>query len=87
MEGGSKRRQEQKNHHDNNNDIQNNNSNNTNNKEITIKYIMLKCIKPLLIVRSLKGTGENPAIASRVIQAITPPSEETLFFQKYGSTP
>ena len=51
-----------------------------------IKYIKLKCTKPLLIVRSLKGTGENPAIASKVIQAITPPSDETLLFQKDGST-
>ena len=57
------------------------------NKEMTIKYAILKCINPLLMVSSLKGTGENPAIASRVIQAITPPSEETLFFQKDGSTP
>ena len=51
-----------------------------------IKYIMLKCINPLLMVNSLKGTGENPAIASKVIHAITPPSEDTLFFQKDGST-
>ena len=56
-------------------------------KEIIIKYAKLKFINPLLIVKSLKGTGENPAIASNVIQAITPPSEETLFFQKDGSTP
>ena len=34
------------------------------------------------MVKSLKGTGENPAIASKVIQAIVPPSEEILFFQK-----
>ena len=32
--------------------------------------------KPLVIVKSLKGTGVNPASATRVIQAITPPSEE-----------
>ena len=51
------------------------------------KYIKLKWTKPLLIVRSLKGTGEKPAIASKVIHAITPPSDETLFFQKVGSTP
>ena len=57
------------------------------NKEIITKYAKLKCIKPLLMVNSLKGTGENPAIASKVIQAIIPPSEETLFFQKDGSTP
>ena len=57
------------------------------NKEIKIKYAKLKCINPLLMVKSLKGTGENPAIASKVIQAITPPSEETLFFQNDGSTP
>ncbi len=57
------------------------------NKEIIIKYIKLKCIKPLLIVNSLKGTGEKPAIANKVIHAIAPPSEEILFFQKDGSTP
>ena len=34
-----------------------------------------------------EGTGEKPAIASKVIHAITPPSEDTLFFQKDGSTP
>ena len=39
------------------------------------------------MVKSLKGIGEKPAIASKVIQAIIPPSEETLFFQKDGSTP
>ena len=57
------------------------------NKEIMTKYIMLKCINPLLMVKSLKGTGENPAIASKVIHANTPPTEDTLFFQKDGSTP
>ena len=57
------------------------------NKEIIIKYAILKCINPLLIVKSLKGRGEKPAIASKVIQAIIPPSDETLFFQKDGSTP
>ena len=41
-----------------------------------IKYAKLKCINPLLIVKSLKGTGEKPAIASKVIQAIIPPSED-----------
>ena len=38
----------------------------------SIKNAILKFINPLLMVRSLKGTGENPAIASRVIQAIIP---------------
>ena len=57
------------------------------NKEMMIKYAKLKCINPLLMVNSLKGTGENPAMANKVIHAITPPSEETLFFQKDGSTP
>ena len=57
------------------------------NKEIIRKYNRLKCINPLLIVKSLKGIGEKPAIASKVIQAIIPPSEEILFFQKDGSTP
>ena len=37
---------------------------------------------------NLKGTGEKPAIASRVIQAITPPSDETLSFKnEVSSTP
>ena len=44
-------------------------------REIIIKYRILKLIKPLVIVSSLKGTGENPATANRVIHAITPPSE------------
>tara|TARA_B100000482_G_C12441305_1_gene233196 strand:+ start:405 stop:638 length:234 start_codon:yes stop_codon:yes gene_type:complete len=56
-------------------------------KEMIRKYAKLKCINPLLIVKSLKGKGENPAIANKVIHAITPPSEEILFFQKDGSTP
>jgi hypothetical protein len=39
-------------------------------------------------VSSLKGTGVKPAIASKVIQAIFPPSEETLSFKKFPlSTP
>jgi hypothetical protein len=46
----------------------------------------LKWINPLVIVKSLKGTGEKPAIARRVIQAITPPSDETLFFKKEASS-
>ena len=57
------------------------------NKEIITKYAKLKCINPLLMVKSLKGKGEKPAIASKVIHAIVPPSDEILFFQKYGSTP
>ena len=57
------------------------------NKETIIKYTILKCTNPLEIVKSLKGIGENPAIASKVIHAITPPSDETLSFQKDGSTP
>ena len=56
------------------------------NKETIIKYAKLKCTNPLLMVRSLKGKGEKPAIASKVIHAITPPSDEILFFQKDGST-
>ena len=43
-------------------------------------------MKPLVIVSSLKGTGENPAIARRVIQAITPPSEDTLSFKNEPSS-
>ena len=50
-------------------------------REIIIKYKILKFIKPLVIVSSLKGTGEKPAIAKRVIQAITPPSEDTYFLK------
>ena len=57
------------------------------NKETITKYTMLKCTNPLEIVKSLKGTGENPAIASKVIHAISPPSDEILSFQKEGSTP
>ena len=57
------------------------------NKETIIKYAKLKCTNPLEIVNSLKGTGEKPASANKVIQANTPPSDETLFFQKDGSTP
>ena len=34
------------------------------------------------MVKSLNGTGVNPAIANNVIQAIVPPSEETLPFKK-----
>ena len=57
-------------------------------REMIIKYKILKFIKPLVIVSSLKGTGENPAIANKVIQAITPPSEETLSFKnEVSSTP
>ncbi len=37
--------------------------------------------KPLVIVSSLNGIGENPAIANKVIQVKTPPSEETLSFK------
>ena len=56
--------------------------------EIIIKYKILKFIKPLVIVSSLKGTGEKPAIANRVIQAMTPPSEDTLSFKnEVSSTP
>ena len=43
---------------------------------------MLKLTKPLVMVRSLNGTGVKPAIAKSVIQAITPPSEDTLSFKK-----
>ena len=55
-------------------------------KETIIKYAKLKFTNPLVIVKSLKGTGENPAIPSKVIQAINPPSDETLLFQKDGSS-
>ena len=49
---------------------------------------MLKLTKPLVMVSSLNGTGVKPAIAKSVIQAITPPSEETLSFKKEAlSTP
>ena len=50
-------------------------------KETIIKYNKLKCTKPLVIVSSLKGMGEKPAIASIVIHATTPPSEDTLSFK------
>ena len=56
--------------------------------EIIIKYIKLKCTNPLVIVKSLNGTGENPAIANNVIHAIVPPSEDILSFKKDAlSTP
>ena len=57
-------------------------------REMKIKYKILKFIKPLVIVSNLNGTGEKPAIAKRVIQAMTPPSEETLSFKnEVSSTP
>ena len=41
-----------------------------------------------MIVSNLKGTGVKPAIASNVIHATVPPSEETLSFKKFVlSTP
>ena len=49
--------------------------------ETIIKYSKLKCTNPLVIVKSLKGIGENPAIANKVIHAITPPSEDILSFK------
>ena len=55
-------------------------------REIITKYKILKFIKPLVIVSNLKGTGEKPAIARSVIQAITPPSEDTLFFKNEASS-
>ena len=55
-------------------------------REIMIKYKILKFIKPLVIVSSLKGTGEKPAIAKSVIHAITPPSEDTLSFKNEASS-
>ena len=50
-------------------------------KETIIKWSKLKCINPLVIVRSLKGIGENPAIANKVTHATTPPSEDILSFK------
>ena len=43
---------------------------------------MLKLTNPLVIVKSLNGTGVKPAIANNVIQAKIPPSEATLSFKK-----
>ena len=51
------------------------------NNETTIKYNKLKWTKPLVIVKSLNGIGENPAIANKVIQAMVPPSEDILSFK------
>ena len=34
------------------------------------------------MVKSLNGTGVNPAIANSVSQAITPPSDDTFSFRK-----
>ena len=48
----------------------------------------MKWTNPLVIVKSLNGIGVKPAIANRVIQAITPPSLETLSLRKEAlSTP
>ena len=49
--------------------------------ETIIKYSKLKCTNPLVIVKSLNGIGENPAIANKVIHAIVPPSEDILSFK------
>ena len=49
--------------------------------ETIIKYSKLKCTNPLVIVNSLNGIGENPAIASKVIQAIVPPPEDIFSFK------
>ena len=49
--------------------------------EIIIKYRKLKWTKPLVIVKSLNGIGENPAIANKVIHAIVPPSDDILSFK------
>ena len=46
--------------------------------ETIIKYSKLKFTNPLVIVKSLNGMGENPAIANKVIHAIVPPSEDIL---------
>ena len=42
----------------------------------------LKCTNPLVIVSNLNGTGVKPAIANKVIHAMTPPSEDILSFKK-----
>ena len=56
--------------------------------ETIIKYNILKFTNPLVIVRSLNGIGENPAIANKVIQANVPPSEDILSFKNNAlSTP
>ena len=48
----------------------------------------MKCTNPLVIVSNLNGTGVKPAIANKVTQAITPPSEDILSFKKFVlSTP
>ena len=52
------------------------------NSDTRTKKKKLKCTNPLVIVSSLNGTGVKPAIASKVIQAMTPPSEDTLSFKK-----
>ena len=49
--------------------------------ETIIKNSRLKFTNPLVIVKSLKGIGENPAIANKVIHAIVPPSEDILSFK------
>ncbi len=46
--------------------------------ETIIKYSKLKLTNPLVIVKSLNGIGENPAIANKVTHATVPPSVDIL---------
>ena len=51
-----------------------------------IKNSKLKWIKPLEIVRSLKGNGVKPAVTSIPNQEKKPPVVENFSFKKFGSS-
>ena len=53
-------------------------------KQIIIKKIKLKLIKPLEIVNSLKGRGVNPAVTKIPSQEKKPPDVENFSFKKLG---
>ena len=54
--------------------------------QIIIKKNKLKWIKPLEIVKSLKGRGVNPAVKSIPNQERKPPFVENFSFRKLGSS-
>ena len=54
--------------------------------QIIINEIKLKCMKPLDMVKSLKGKGVKPAVIRIPNQEKKPPFEENFCFQKFGSS-
>ena len=54
--------------------------------QIIIKKIILKCINPLEIVKSLNGKGVKPAVTRIPSHEIKPPLVENLSFRKFGSS-